>query len=257
MRTFKIRNITIGEGMPKICVPLVGKTREEILDGAKLLTGVRADLVEWRADCYEDVFSIGKVMEIVIELREVLGERPILFTFRTKQEGGEKEISVEQYAELLQDVATTGLVDIVDIEALSCPVEVVREMIATIHAANVMVIGSNHDFEKTASKDEMVKKLRRLQELGVDIPKLAVMPNNRFDTLALLEATLEMKETYADRPLITMSMAKDGIISRVSGEIFGSDITFGSVGRASAPGQLPSEELGQILSVLHHAMEQR
>lgn len=256
MRTFKIRNITIGEGIPKICVPLVGQTQEEILNGARLLTGVRADLVEWRADWYEDIFSVGKVLEIAVELREILGERPILFTFRTKQEGGEKEISMERYAELLQDIATTGLVDMVDIEALRCPVEVVQEMIAVIHGANVIVVGSNHDFEKTGSKDEIVAKLRRLQEIGVDIPKLAVMPNSRFDTLVLMEATLEMKESYADRPLITMSMARDGIISRVSGEIFGSDITFGSVGKGSAPGQLPSEELGQILSILHHAMQQ-
>jgi 3-dehydroquinate dehydratase-1 len=71
----------------------------------------------------------------------------------------------------------------------------------------------------------------------------------------LLEATLEMKEQYADRPLITMSMARDGVISRVAGEIFGSDVTFGSVGKASAPGQLPSEELGQVLAILHHAVQ--
>lgn len=255
MRTIKVRNITIGDGIPKVCVPLVGQTREEILDGAKLLTGIHTDLVEWRADWFEDVFSIGKVMEIAIELREILGERPILFTFRTKREGGEKELSIEKYVELLQDVATTGLIDLVDIEALSCPRELVQETIATAHKSGVVVIGSNHDFEKTASRQELVEKLKTLQELNVDIPKLAVMPNSKWDTLVLLEATLEMKEKYADRPLITMAMAKDGVISRVAGEIFGSDVTFGSVGKASAPGQLPSEELGQVLAILHHAIQ--
>lgn len=255
MRTFKIRNIIIGEGIPKVCVPLVGKNYNEILDGARLLTGVYADLVEWRADWYEDVFSIGKVMEILIELREILGERPLLFTFRTKAEGGEKELETEKYAELLQEVAMTGLIDLIDVEALSCPKEAVKNIILAAHKANTVVIGSNHDFEGTAPKEELVKKLRCLQKLEVDILKLAVMPKCRADALTLMGATMEMKEKYADRPLVTMSMARDGVISRIAGELFGSSITFGSVGRASAPGQLPAEELRQVLSILHHAME--
>lgn len=255
MRVIKIRNIVIGEGVPKICVPLVGKSYDEILNGARLLTGVHTDLVEWRADWYEEALSIGKVMEILIELREILGERPILFTFRTKEEGGEKEISTAQYAELLQDVATTGLIDIIDVEALGYPKEIVQEIITTAQKSNILVIGSNHDFEKTGTKQGIIKKLQVMQELDVDILKLAVMPRNKIDPLVLMEATLEMKEKYADRPLVTMSMARDGVISRIAGEFFGSAITFGSVGKASAPGQLPSEELRQVLSILHHAME--
>lgn len=31
MKTIQIRNITIGEGRPKICVPVVGQTEEDIL----------------------------------------------------------------------------------------------------------------------------------------------------------------------------------------------------------------------------------
>ena len=142
MRTFKIRNITIGEGIPKICVPLVGKSHDEILNGARLLTGVYADLVEWRADWYQDVFSIGKVMEILIELKEILQDRPMLFTFRTKAEGGEKELTEEQYVELLQEIATTGLVDLIDIEVLGYSEKAVKAMILAAHEANVLVIGS-------------------------------------------------------------------------------------------------------------------
>ena len=31
MKTVQVRNITIGEGRPKICVPIVGQTKEDIL----------------------------------------------------------------------------------------------------------------------------------------------------------------------------------------------------------------------------------
>ena len=76
-----------------------------------------------------------------------------------------------------------------------------------------------------------------MQELDADIPKIAVMPQNKKDVLTLLAATEEMVSEYADRPIITMSMAGTGLISRLCGEVFGSALTFGAVGKASAPGQ--------------------
>ncbi len=67
-----------------------------------------------------------------------------------------------------------------------------------------------------------------MQELGADLPKIAVMPQNEKDVLVLLEATNEMFKIYADRPIITMSMSGMGVISRLCGEIFGSALTFGA-----------------------------
>ena len=56
----EVRGVRIGEGMPKIIVPIVGRTREEILDAANTLKNRRMDLVEWRADWYDDVFDYSK-----------------------------------------------------------------------------------------------------------------------------------------------------------------------------------------------------
>ncbi|EPZ7798013.1 type I 3-dehydroquinate dehydratase, partial [Shigella flexneri] len=71
--------------------------------------------------------------------------------------------------------------------------------------------------------------------------------------LTLLAATLEMQEQYADRPIITMSMAKTGVISRLVGEVFGSAATFGAVKKASAPGQISVNDLRTVLTILHQA----
>ena len=38
MNTVKVRNIEIGSGVPKICVPIVGVTKDEINAEAKTLT---------------------------------------------------------------------------------------------------------------------------------------------------------------------------------------------------------------------------
>lgn len=119
---------------------------------------------------------------------------------------------------------------------------------------NVKVVASNHDFDRTPEKDEIVSRLRKMQDLGADIPKIAVMPNNKKDVLVLLSATEEMASEYADRPIITMSMAGTGVISRLCGEVFGSALTFGAAKKASAPGQMEVNNLETVLQLLHKSL---
>ena len=66
--------------------------------------------------------------------------------------------------------------------------------------------------------------LCKMQELEADIPKMAVMPQRERDVLVLLDATLSMKELHAQTPVITMAMGRNGVVSRLSGEVFGCDI---------------------------------
>ena len=77
MNTVTVRNITIGEGRPKICVPIVGKTREEILNEAATFITLPVDIAEWRVDWYEDVFSIQEVLDTARQLKEALGQIPV------------------------------------------------------------------------------------------------------------------------------------------------------------------------------------
>ena len=129
-----------------------------------------------------------------------------------------------------------------------------KAVVETAHANGVKMIASNHDFHKTPAKEEIVSRLRKMQDLGADIPKIAVMPQNKKDVLTLLAATEEMTTNYADRPIITMSMAGTGVISRLCGEVFGSSMTFGAAKKASAPGQMGVNDLSTVLDLLHKAM---
>lgn len=250
MNSVMVRNVSIGEGMPKICVPIVEKTREEILEVAKEILNVSADMVEWRADWYESVIEMQKVMTLLAELREILADIPILFTFRTKEEGGERELNPRAYAMLNKMVIASGNIDLVDVEVFSMKNEALS-IIEMAHEHGVKVVGSNHDFLKTPNKEEMIERLCYMQSIGVDIPKLAVMPQGKKDVLTLLEATEEMVSQYADRPIVTMSMSAIGAVSRITGETFGSAITFGSLRKTSAPGQIQVEELKRILEIMH------
>lgn len=248
-----VRDVKIGEGIPKICVPIVGKTKEELIEEVLSLKDISLDMVEWRADFYENVEDIYEVKETIKEIRSLLVNTPILFTFRSLKEGGEKEISIDYYKKLNKEVASTKLVDLIDVELFTGD-DVVKDIVNCAHNSGIKVIMSNHDFFKTPSKEEIVSRLIKMQELGADLPKIAVMPKSKGDVLVLLSATNEMVEKYAEGPIITMSMAGDGVISRLSGEVFGSSLTFGAAKKASAPGQIAVKDLRSVLEILHNSI---
>ncbi|WP_243124169.1 type I 3-dehydroquinate dehydratase [Clostridium tyrobutyricum] len=247
----KVKNVVIGDGYPKICVPIAGRTTDDIIDEANFLKEIGPDVVEWRVDFFKYVKNIDKVKEVLKMIREILYDKPIIFTFRSYSEGGEIEVTREFYIKLNTSVIDTKFVDIVDIELFN-DVEDIKQLIKRSHENSVSIIISNHDFNKTPNKYEIISRLCRAQQLGADISKIAVMPNSTKDVITLLDATRIMKEKYAKRPIITMSMAGKGVISRLSGELFGSDMTFGSAKNISAPGQIPIRELRKIINLLHN-----
>lgn len=256
MRTVKVGTVEIGTGIPKICVPVVGRTKEEITAAAEAAARSSADFVEWRADWFEDVFRPEERNRMLCILKERLGCLPLLFTFRSLLEGGEIAASPEKYREMNCQAVQSGYIDLVDVE-LSAGEEQVTEITDAAHAAGVKVILSSHDFEKTPSGEVLLSRLRKMQETGADILKIAVMPQSGRDVLELLSATEEMTRKYADRPVITMSMSAAGAVSRICGETFGSAVTFGSAGRSSAPGQMDAEQLRTVLEILHAEREKQ
>ena len=137
--TVTIRGVEIGEGAPKVIVPIVGRTKGEILAAARLLGYVQCDIVEWRADWFEGISDVSGVKDVLKTLRRMLDKTPLLFTFRTKEEGGERSLDTEAYIRLNTDVAGSGLVDLVDVQLLEGD-EAVRTVIAGAHANGVRVI---------------------------------------------------------------------------------------------------------------------
>ena len=249
MKTVKVKDIVIGEGLPKIVVPMVGKTETELLLEAENLASSVCDLVEWRVDYFNQVRDFQLVARLSKEISRILKEKPLLFTFRSKKEGGEIDFSASDYFELYGKVIEEGLVDLLDIE-LFMPEKEVNTAISMAHEKGIKIVMCNHDFEKTPSRQELISRLCRMQEKKADICKIAVMPKDAKDVLTLLEATNEMQNKHRNRPIVAISMGKLGMISRISGEVFGSSMTFGSAERASAPGQIPVSELKKILERL-------
>ena len=250
----KVRTTEIGTGLPKICIPLVASDMDELRTALFALEDTPYDLIEWRADFYENVEDSSVRTAALNLIREFIGDHPLLFTFRTKAEGGNRSIKTEDYYALNLAAADSGLVDIVDVEIYRDENRT-EAHVRQLHEKGVCTLGSNHDFEKTPPTEEIVKRLCRMQELNLDITKIAVMPRKRRDVLSLMAAAVQMEEQYGDRPCVTMSMGRLGVISRITGSYSGSAITFGTAGKSSAPGQIPVEDLHSILRILSESID--
>lgn len=246
----KIKELTIGEGRPKICVPITARKEEELLGQLK---GIRAacfkegeacaDLLEWRADFWEGIEKEESRRTGAKLIRQAFPELPLLFTFRSRTEGGERELSTQAYEEICSWVLEEEQAELLDIELFTGK-HIIQKLIK--RKKGTAIVLSNHDFEKTPPKKELISRMEEMDRLGADILKMAVMPQKERDVLTLLEATLEMKQ-LTKKPVVTMSMGKMGLVSRICGSTFGSAITFGSAGRPSAPGQI---EAGKLLEAL-------
>lgn len=207
-----------------------------------------ADLIEWRIDFFDQVEDAEKLVETAKKLRQVMGEMPLLTTFRTHFEGGVKKLSEEDYFDICRVLIKEKVTDLLDLELFRKTSEL-KKVIAEAHENNIYIIMSNHDFDKTPATSELERRLTLMKTFGADIAKIAVMPNSARDVLNLLLAADNMKYKL-NCPLITMAMGDIGKVTRISGEVFGSCLTFGTVGDASAPGQIESTNLKGILDTL-------
>lgn len=242
----QIRNMTLGEGLPKICIPLTDLDFHHLKQSAKQALHSPLDFVEWRADFYDGFREKAARTDALLMLREILGDVPLLFTIRTKEEGGQADISTEEYESINRSVIESRLVDLVDVELMKGD-DVMMRLCSDSH---IKIIGSRHDFAKTPLESEIVESLCKMQKLGAAVAKYAVMPASERDVLTLLSATLTMKESHNSTPVITMSMGRLGAFSRICGSLSGSCVTFGTVEHASAPGQLPADLLKTFLESL-------
>ncbi len=242
------KETVIGEGLPKICVPIFAATDEEILMQAEYIRQAGPDLVEWRADRYVDVCDTEKMGALLEKLAEVLGSMPLLLTIRSRREGGDIDLEPADYERILLWAAARPEIDLIDVEGLM-PGTDTELLIRDIHGLGKSVISSCHFFDRTPKKQEMERILDKLERTGGDILKLAVMPEKSRDVLKLMDVTAE-KNDRTPCPLITMAMGDIGRISRISGRLTGSCVTFATVGQSSAPGQIPLVELRNILNLI-------
>jgi 3-dehydroquinate dehydratase I len=267
----RLRGTTLGAGTPQVCVPIVAATPEDAVAAARALPDGAADVVELRLDHLTgSALDPGLARAAVAAVRAALPATvPLLATFRSAREGGAQAADDDAYAAIVDAVIGGAVIggavidgagaegaevggqtaDAIDVE-LATPG--VADLVSRARAAGLAVVVSHHDFAATPPADEIVALLRRQRDVGADVCKVAVMPHDPDDVLALLTATRAFARD-ADRPVVTVAMGALGVVSRLAGGVFGSAMTFASAGAASAPGQVDVDRLRAALALLHDA----
>ena len=223
MKTLECRGITLSDKQTKICVPITGTDLEEIKEQAEKIANMNLDIVEWRADFYDVKDNDETEFEQCLKaINDNLKSIPIIYTYRTSNEGGEKSIDVDDYCRLckyVSEISEKYNVAMIDVELYeNKDRKDIGKLLLDIKSTGVKVIGSNHHFEGTPSEKDIFNVLKTMEEAGADICKIAVMPKEKVDVKTL-------------------------ICTRMTGSV----VTFGAGVNVSAPGQPPCEMVRFLL----------
>ncbi|MGP3638988.1 type I 3-dehydroquinate dehydratase [Lentilactobacillus hilgardii] len=248
-KIIQVKHTTFESGKTNIAVPITGKISTDIISQVKQALNHHPDVIEWRIDYDRNVLDHENYLDTVDHILSLIGNTPLLTTFRTAHEGGVSSLEDAEYFSTYRWLLENRLTDMLDIE-LNRNKATVDFLINLAHHQNIPVILSNHDFQSTPDETEIISKLKRMQERNADIGKIAVMPHTSKDVLTLLNAT-EKANRELEIPIITMSMGNLGKVSRVTGPLFGSTLSFATVAEASAPGQLTVEAVRKGMATLN------
>ena len=242
-KTIQVKNLTLGDGIPKIIIPIMAKTPQEAAARCAEAAKAGAELIELRADSFEE----GNPA-FLQACREAVPDLPILFTLRSASEGGLFKENADTWARILSCAIESGCVDLIDLE-LARPGT--ADLLEAAHARGIPVILSYHSFAGTPAREELRERLMRMEALGGDLAKIACMPRKETDVSSLLSLGAWAKQSL-NIPALIIAMGELGAVSRVTGEIYGSAMSFACLpGEASAPGQLEANELKETLSRIH------
>jgi 3-dehydroquinate dehydratase-1 len=249
-KPIRARKSVLGGAVPLICVPLVGKSREDILAETRNLTELAPDIIELRIDAWDCVENAAEAAGLIAEIQDKAKDLPIILTCRGHWEGGVKEVSETAKDAVYEAAIDGGLVDFIDKELKYGP-EILVRLKERANAKGVSLIVSYHDFTGTPSEEFIYSQLAQQIRCGADVAKIALMPQREEDVLNVLSATLAIRREFSDVPLITMSMGELGMHSRIVGGLYGSDLTFAVGSAASAPGQIPVAQMRNAFALMY------
>ncbi len=249
MKRIKVRDISLVEGGGSIAIPITAKCLDELNKQLQVIDFNDIDVVEWRVDHYTEFLDFTKVDQALNSLREYLKEKVLIATFRTLWEGGVNAIEKANYISLIKHLIAQGEVDIIDLELYFLKENELLDLIAYAKNHQVLIILSNHNFEKTLGYDDLVNRFMVMDKYDCDFMKIAMMPKNSKDVINMMSASSKAND-LSKKLVISMSMGDIGKASRVCCSLSKSCITFGCYNDSSAPGQINVHELKNMMAQL-------
>ena len=222
----------------KLVVSVMPKSLEEA-QGIDAMRYIDADIIEWRAD----FLPKEAILQVAPAIFEKFAGRELLFTLRTRAEGGEVDLDSAEYVQIIKDVAQLYQPEYIDFEYFSHK-DVFEEM---LDFPNLVL--SYHNFQETP--ENLMEILSELTSLNPKVVKIAVMAHTEQDVLDLMNFTRGFKTLNPEQEYVTISMGKMGKVSRITSDVTGSSWSFASLDEASAPGQISLSSMKKIREILN------
>ena len=222
----------------KLVVSVMPKSLEEA-QGIDAMRYIDADIIEWRAD----FLPKEAILQVAPAIFEKFAGRELLFTLRTRAEGGEIDLDSAEYVQIIKDVAQLYQPEYIDFEYFAHK-DVFEQM---LDFPNLVL--SYHNFQETP--DNMMEILSELTSLTPKVVKVSVMAHTAQDVLDLMNFTRGFKTLNPEQDYVTISMGKVGKVSRITSDVTGSSWSFASLDEASAPGQISLSSMKKIREILN------
>jgi 3-dehydroquinate dehydratase / shikimate dehydrogenase len=190
-----------------------------------------ADLIELRLDCLE------KNPENISQLLDTLS-RPVIVTFRPFEQGGYRNLTLEERVSFWNSMASRGGMEWWDVEG---------DLVHSLSSDWSRVIISHHDFSGAPSDLEQVYD--RLANTPARIVKIAVQANDIADCVPIFR--LVDRARKEGREVIAIAMGNAGIATRILGPSRGAFLTYGALDdeSATAPGQVNARSLRSLYRI--------
>lgn len=223
------------------CIPIVAATLEEAEADLNSALKLNPDFIEFRYDAFREPENLESLLEL---LNNVTNNSGIIFTYRAREEGGNRETDNEDRLNVITKVIEKKASNAIDIETIS-DVDFIEKIKKVLENSDNQLILSYHNFEEIPEEKAIKKAVNKALNYG-DIVKLAFMVNNK-DSLKNLEILgQEFRIENSKIPLILIGMGEEGKETRILPEKYNSNLTFLSDKKSSAPGQVAYEEFDSL-----------
>ncbi|KAF9479841.1 Shikimate dehydrogenase [Pholiota conissans] len=221
---------------------------DELTQGVDALE-LRVDLLKSPKD-YESfgnsIIPLAYVQEQVSALR-LVSSLPIVFTVRTKSQGGAFPDSAEKESIDLLKLALQMGVEYIDVE-ITLPEKQIKELSA--RKGFSQIIASWHDWSGALKWDDALAKEKydQASKLG-DIIKIVGKASTIHDNFALYDFVSAANSKPGAKPIIAINMGIEGQMSRILNSTF-SPASHPLLPNKAAPGQLSFRQIQQALHLM-------
>ena len=165
--TVRIQNVTLGAGIPKVCVPVMGKDLREWTEAA---TAAReqADLIELRLDSVSPELDADRVRQACRVVREKAQRSALLATMRTSRDGGAGDGDAERYEKALALSPRPRFTDPVNAIAQLYEIQGQYEKAVEFYQKEIEIVRQDWNETQGEAIDEPLRNIARLKEKMIE-----------------------------------------------------------------------------------------